>query len=253
MLNIFIGWDAREDEAFRVCRHSLDARTSQALRVEAIKHRQMRQLGLFDRPWTVDGETGQMRDVRDGKPFSTEFSHSRFLVPHYARYLGLTEGWALFCDCDFLFQSDIASLFALADPHYAVMVVKHMHKPDETSKMDGQMQTVYPRKNWSSLILWNLAHPAHGRLGVAQVNMERGRWLHAFGWLDDDDIGELPRGWNHLVGVDPLSEAGEAGALHYTLGGPWFEGHEAGPLAARWLAERRAMRDGPVLMNRPYA
>src|SRR5690606_28435707 len=108
--------------------------------------------------------------------------------------------WALFCDfVDMMFLADPSELFSLADDRYAVMVVKHNHVPTEKKKMDNQAQTVYQRKNWSSVILWNIAHPANARLTIDMVNTLPGRDLHRFCWLEDDEIGELPAAWNHLV------------------------------------------------------
>jgi len=229
---IFIGYDAREDEAYRVCKHSL-----RNYRVVPMKHKELRNLGLFDRPWRV-GETGQYVDERDQRPFSTEFSHSRFLVPHLAEKLGVKQQWALFCDCDFLFLNDVTELFALADPSKAVMCVQHQHEPEEGEKMDGVMQTRYFRKNWSSLVLWNLEHPANSRLTVDAVSNCPGSWLHKFGWLEDHEIGSLPMEWNYLVGhtkgVTPK-------AVHYTEGGPWFPEYKNVPYAQEWRAVRRDM------------
>jgi hypothetical protein len=80
------------------------------------------------------------------------------------------------------------------------MVVKHDHQPTEHWKMDGQFQTRYHRKNWSSVCLFNCDHPANKALTVDLVNSAPGRDLHAFSWLADDLIGELPPEWNWLVG-----------------------------------------------------
>ena len=61
---------------------------------------------------------------------STEFSFSRFLVPHLCNY----EGWAIFMDCDMMVVDDIKNLWNLRDNKYAVMCVKHQHKPKEDIK-----------------------------------------------------------------------------------------------------------------------
>ena len=104
----------------------------------------------------------------------------------------------------------------------AVCVVKHNHVPSVASKMDGQPQTTYKRKNWSSVILWNLDHPAHKALTPQSLNLLPGRDLHAFCWLADDEIGELPRTWNWLEGVYPVMNPPPA-LIHYTHGGPWMD------------------------------
>lgn len=146
---------------------------------------------------------------------STDFSFTRFLTPWLWGY----EGWSIFMDCDMLFLDDIAKLWDLRDPNYAVMVVKHEHIPREERKFLGQPQTAYAKKNWSSLMLMNNA--LCKALTPDYVNRASGLDLHQFKWLDDDHlIGELPHRWNHLVDYDPPVE--DVANLHYTLGGPYF-------------------------------
>ena len=112
-------------------------------------------------------------------------------------------------------------MFNLADPKYAAMVVKHDYKPKGRYKMDGRFQWSYPRKNWSSLILFNNEHPAHQSLDVNNMSPVE---LHRFTWINDEDLGELPGCWNWLVGYDESSwPYRDPSALHYTDGGPWFE------------------------------
>lgn len=239
MLNVFVGYDAREDEAYRVCQFSIVSRASKPVNIVPMKHRELRRVGLFDRPWRID-ERGQYFDERDGKPFSTEFSHSRFLVPAYAAQLGISQGWVLFCDCDFLFQADIANLFALADPAYAVMVVKHTHKPPEGLKMDGVAQLRYRRKNWSSLVLWNLGHGANDQMTASLANTLAGSALHAFGWLKNKEIGTLPQEWNFLVGYTKATDSAIK-ALHFTDSGPWMREPRDDP-DRLWINEQSRMK-----------
>ena len=232
---IFVGHDSREEDAFRVCQFSLYDKATVPIQVHALKHRELRQLGLFSRPWKITAE-GQYIDELDGKPFSTEFSHLRFIVPALADLVRMRAPWALFCDCDFLWRADVGELFALANPKYAVMVVQHDHAPPQGEKMDGMAQTRYRRKNWSSLILWNLSHPLNRDLTGEKGNNETGAWLHAFEWLPDKAIGSLLPDWNWLVGhsardIDPK-------AVHFTEGGPWFEKYRDVPYAEEW---RRAL------------
>lgn len=231
-LPVFIGYDPREDQAFDVCRLSLARRSSVPLHIVKLDARALRYNGLLSRPYTtLPG--GQRIDDRDGKPFSTEFAFSRFLVPALCLY----QGWALFCDCDFLFTADIAGLLAHADERYAALCVKREHVPHEASKMDGVAQQAYPRKNWSSLVLWNCAHRKNERvIGRKSVNTMPGAWLHGFSWLDDADIGELPPTWNWLAGVDAAPSEPPCG-IHFTLGVPSMRGHENAPYADLWRAE----------------
>lgn len=231
---VFIGYDSREDEAYQVCVASLERRAATPTHVVKLDGVAARLAGLYDRPFDI--EDGQRIDGSDGKPFSTEFSFARFLVPS----LSLYQGWALFCDCDFLFLDDISRLWALRDDSKAVMVVKHRHEPREAVKMDGCVQAAYTRKNWSSLVLWNCGHPANTRLRLFEVNRRTGSWLHGFRWLDDDQIGELPVEWNWLSGVSaPIKNPS---AVHFTLGGPWFEDHRHHPYSDLWLEQARLLR-----------
>lgn len=233
VLDYYVGWDASEVRAYDVCRQSVIRHCSKPIHLVAMMERALRFIGLYDRPWEV--REGQKYDVRDGKPFSTEFSFTRFLVPAMQQY----QGWALFSDCDFLWTADLADLFALSDETKAVFVVKHQHVPTETDKMAGAVQTKYHRKNWSSLVLWNCAHPSNKYLTVQAVNHEPGQWLHAFGWLRDEEIGELPQTWNWLSGVNEMPPMGEDApkGIHFTLGSPFMKGYEQYPYAERWRQE----------------
>jgi len=123
-----------------------------------------------------------------------------------------------------------------ADPSKAVMVVKHDHR-QEGMKMDNQPQQSYPRKNWSSVMLFNCNHSANRRLTVEDVNRRPGRDLHRFYWLHDDEIGELPPEWNWLVGVQPKPKHPKI--AHYTLGGPWLPGWRPQEHDDLWLEAKR--------------
>jgi hypothetical protein len=240
VLPIFIGHDDREQEAYDVFKHSLARHSSEALHVEPLKHRVLRHMGLFKRPWHIEPETGQWYDSLDGKPFSTTFAFTRFAVCHYAREIGITAPWVLFTDCDFLALADVAELFRLADPKYAVMVVKHKHEPSETVKMDQQAQTRYARKNWSSCMLWNLHHPGTAALTLEQINTKPGSWLHGFQWLKDYEIGELSPEWNWIA--ECTAPWVRPKFVHYSAGGPWFENYRHVPYAEAWLDERERMK-----------
>ena len=235
---MFVGYDTREDSAFDVCEHSLYSRATLPLTVIPLKQAELRELRLYDRPWRTN-DAGQMIDDRDGKPFSTQFTFTRFLTPILGRGLGLT-GWVGFCDLDFLFLHDVSELFSLVESDKAIMCVKHKHRPQETVKMDGCAQTVYDRKNWSSLVLWNLQHPLTRLLTAEAVNHEPGSWLHGFRWIPDDQIGALPEEWNWLEGHSSRSIRPKA--VHFTRGGPWFEEWQRVEFGELWLEEQRLMR-----------
>lgn len=229
MMRVYIGYDAREAEAYRVAVASLRRRASVPVSIVPLEIGRMRSQGLLNRP--VDAR-GQQYDLHSQAPQSTEFAVSRFLVPMLAQ-----TGVALFVDCDMLFLGDVAELFALADPAYAVQVVKHDHRPSRDWKMDGAVQQVYPRKNWSSVMLWNCDHPANARLSLWDVNHRPGRDLHALYWLHDTEIGALPPAWNWLV--NEQTPPADAKLAHYTNGGPWFENWAPRFHDELWLEESR--------------
>lgn len=188
----------------------------------------LRERGLYTRP--TSRKDGRLWDEISEAPMATEFACSRFLVPHLAG-----SGWALFMDCDMLVRSNLDRLFRLCDPSKAVMVVKHNHQPAEGVKMDGQAQTRYARKNWSSVMMFNCDHPANRKLTVDLVNSVPGRDLHRFCWLEDDQIGELSTEWNWLVGhsdpsIDPT-------IVHFTDGIPTMPGYENCAYADEWRDE----------------
>ena len=173
---------------------------------------------------------------------STEFTYTRFLTPYLAGY----QGWALFCDCDFLWLADVAKLVALADPDMAVMCVHHDHRPTEETKMDGAIQTSYPRKNWSSLMLLNCGHPMTRALRPEIVNTQSGAFLHRMQWATDDVIGALPSSWNWLEGSMPRPASGTPDAVHFTRGGPWFENWKNVEYGELWLEEQAALPPEPA-------
>jgi lipopolysaccharide biosynthesis glycosyltransferase len=166
---------------------------------------------------------------------ATEFAIARFLVPELVRRQnGDVHGWALFMDCDVLVRANLYELKALLDDSKAVMCVKHDHRPSFNVKMDGQEQTSYPRKNWSSVMAINVDHPANDVLDVELVNARPGRDLHRFCWLEDEHIGGLPPTWNYLVGHTEAVR--DPKIVHFTDGGPWFEGFRNVPYADEWFA-----------------
>ncbi|MGI9395110.1 MAG: hypothetical protein ACR2OY_10735 [Boseongicola sp.] len=222
---IFIGWDSREDIAYQVARQSLLDHASIPTSVEPIKLNELVENGLF---------------TRDVDPLaSTEFTYSRFLTPYLAKY----EGWALFCDCDFLFFGDVANLKEYMNPDHAVACVHHDYTPKEATKMDGAVQTVYPRKNWSSFMLFNCAHPSTRQLTPDVVNRESGAYLHRMQWAKDEEIGEIPNSWNWLEGWNEIPSNGDLpNAVHFTRGGPWFEDWQNVDYAKEWIAEADAYK-----------
>jgi len=209
-MRVIIGHDPREQRAYDVAAHSLWR--SSHLRAEPLVEQDLRDRGIFTRP--VDRRDGRIYDILSGVDQSTAFALTRFLVPI------LFNGWVLFTDCDVVFLEDVGTL--VGDPTKAVHVVKHAPRPFvDPTKMDGQVQRDYPRKNWSSVILWNCDHPANRRLTLHDVNTRHRDYLHGFGWLNGNEIGELAPRWNWLIGVEPEPQL--PAIAHFTLGGPWLD------------------------------
>jgi len=218
---IFIGVDPRERAATNVLIDSLVQNSSVPLAITPMLTPQLERQGVY---W-------RQRDPKQ----STAFSFTRFLVPHLMGY----RGWALFMDCDMLARADIAELWALRDEQFAVQCVQHVHEPGEIVKFLGEVQSAYPKKNWSSLMLLNCSRCK--ALTTDYVNSASGLDLHRFHWLaGEHEIGALPEGWNHLVAVQDSLKAETSSLLHWTLGGPWFRDQRTmgEGLAAEWFSSR---------------
>ena len=220
MIRIFIGYDPRESAAYHVFAHSIMARASRPVTIAPLMLTQLSQ--VYTRP----------RHALQ----STDFSFSRFLVP----YLSGFRGWSIFMDCDMLCLDDVFKLWALQDWRYAVQVVKHDHRPIEHQKFLGAPQSAYPKKNWSSVMLFN--NDRCRALTPEYVSEASGLDLHQFRWLASDAlIGDLPREWNHLVGYDLPAPAS---LVHYTIGGPYFAEYRDCEYAQEWFSEFRRMING---------
>ena len=224
--NVYVGYDTREDIAYQVCEHAINS-VSKNIHVHPLILNDLKKKKLY---W---------RDV--DKLGSTEFTFSRFLVPVLMNY----NGWALFCDSDILFVEDLDNLFALADDKYAVMCVQHDYTPQEGLKMDGQAQTLYPRKNWSSLVLWNCSHPSNKKITTELINDNKttGKYLHRFSWLKDEEIGSLPLQWNWLAGWYNEPKDGKPKGIHYTEGGPWFREYRNCQYHQEWKNTLKSMME----------
>jgi len=227
--SVWIGFDPREADAFAVAKASLTRRLTQPIPVRGLVLDHLKAQGLYTRP--TSRKDGRLWDEISEAPMATEFACSRFLVPFLNDYQGL----ALFMDCDMLVRSNVVRLFDRFDKSKAVMVVKHNHQPPEGTKMDGQVQTRYARKNWSSVMLFNCAHPSNKALTPELVNSVPGRDLHAFCWLKDDEIGSLDASWNFLVGHSDPEIVPDI--VHFTDGIPTMPGYENSAYADEWHAE----------------
>lgn len=230
-LKVFVGWDSREDIAYQVCKQSILDHASVPVKVIPLKQDDLRKKGIYGR--SID------------QLASTEFTFTRFLVPYLAQYTG----WALFIDCDFVFLDDVKKIFDQADNKYAIMCAQHDYTPKEGTKMDGQVQHVYPRKNWSSMMLINCGSYTNGVLTKDLINNETktGAYFHRFSWVPDAEVGELSHEWNWLVGWYKEPKDGKPKALHYTEGGPWFKEYENCEYALEWYKAKSSYLENAYL------
>jgi lipopolysaccharide biosynthesis glycosyltransferase len=210
---IFIGYDPREAVAYHTCANSIIRQASQPVAIIPLA------LNLF---------TDYTETHTDG---SNQFIYSRFLVPHLMDYTG----HAIFMDGDMIVRGDIAELWALRDSIKDVQVVKHNYKTRMPVKYLGAKNEDYPRKNWSSVILWNCSSFPNRKLTPEFVQKATGAQLHRFTWIDDERIGELPPEWNWLP--DEYGANLDAKLLHYTLGTPCFHEFATTPQGDEWHRE----------------
>jgi lipopolysaccharide biosynthesis glycosyltransferase len=219
-IQIAVGYDPREAVAYHVFCQSVLERASQPVAFT---------------PLALNTFTSYTEQHTDG---SNTFIYSRFLTPYLMDY----QGWAIFADGDMICLDDIAKRWALRDESKAVMVVKHDYKTKALEKYLGNKNQDYPRKNWSSVILWNCAHPANHCLDPQYVMTHPGSHLHRFAWLGDDLIGEIPKEWNWLTTEYPDNY--DAKLLHYTLGTPCFKDYAESEMAELWHAEHDKINQG---------
>jgi hypothetical protein len=203
--NIFTGYDKTEIEAFNVCKYSLQKFCKEQLNIIPLDKTELIERGIYNK--SNEGTC------------ATEFAFTRFLIPFLSNY----RGFSLFVDCDFIFLDDISKVLNFVSDK-AVYVVQHNYTPKTDIKMEGKIQTAYPRKNWSSFMLFNCEHPSVAKLTPKLINKETGAYLHRFMWINDNEIGKLPPQYNFLVGyydrsINPIG-------IHFTDGGPWLESYK---------------------------
>jgi len=219
-INLYVGYDEREAIAYHVFCHSVIKNTSIPVKITPLVLSQLKEFN----------ETHQDR--------SNDFIYSRFLTP----YLNEFDGWAIFADGDMICQADLKELMGMADPNKALMVVKHDYQTKASIKYLGNINENYPRKNWSSVILWNCSHPKHKILTPEFVSKQTGKFLHRFSWLDDNDIGELPVEWNWLA--CEYEKNTDAKLIHYTLGTPCFKDFRDTDMAEIWYDYYESAKKG---------
>lgn len=202
---VFIGLDSAHPIAYEVCKFSIETNASDRVDIQPINK------------YTVESYS-RATDPTE----STDFSFARFLVPHCSEFRGVS----IFVDGDFVFLKDIYDLVGLYDDRFAVMCCKHSYNPVNETKMGGKIQTRFPKKNWSSLMIFNNEHPKIKTLSPGTINGQSGAFLHQFKFLEEDDIGSIPIQWNWLVGWYKEPNDGKPLGLHFTEGGPWLPRHK---------------------------
>lgn len=210
MIRITIGYDEREAVAYHTFCQSIIDKASQPVSFT---------------PLVLNALSGYAEKHSDG---SNAFIYSRFLTP----FLFGFQGWAIFADGDMICRDDIAKLWALRDESKAVMCAKHEYKTKAHDKYLGNKNQDYPRKNWSSVVLWNCGHPENRILTPEFVQEQTGAILHRFSWLKDEQVGEIPKEWNWLTTEYPDNY--DAKLLHYTLGTPCFKDYWSSDMADEW-------------------
>jgi lipopolysaccharide biosynthesis glycosyltransferase len=209
-INLVIGYDPKESVAYHVFCQSVLENTSTP---------------VCFLPLTQKSISGYSENHQDG---SNLFTYTRFLVPYLFDY----KGWAIFADGDMVCKDDISKLWELRDSSKAIQVVKHNYKTKMATKYCGSNNENYPRKNWSSLVLWNCEHPSNRILTPKFIESNTGSFLHQFKWIDDHLIGELPLEWNWLA-IEYESN-NLASLIHYTLGTPCFQDFKNSDMSDAW-------------------
>jgi hypothetical protein len=189
-VRVFIGYDPREAVAYHTCVQSIIEHCGDPSDLQITP---------------LSGER------RDG---SNDFIYARFLVPYLCGF----KGCAVFLDGDMIVRGDIRTLYDYFRPYRGVHVVKHDYKTKFPVKYLGNKNEDYPRKNWSSVVVWNCGFFPNRKLMPDFVSQQAGSFLHRFLWLKDEQIGELPAEWNRLVLEQEVRPQDRL--LHFTVGIP---------------------------------
>ena len=226
IVDIVVGFDQRESVAYHTFVQSVIEKST-------IPTRFM--------PLSIGSLTNYKETHKDG---SNDFIYSRFLVPHLMKF----NGWAIYADGDMVCLKNIKKLWDLRDDKFAVQVVQHDYKTKIKNKYWGNKNENYPRKNWSSLILWNCNHQSHKRLTPEFIQKQTGAFLHRFSWIKDEEIGEVEKEWNWLA--MEYEEKNDINLIHYTIGTPCFEEYQNKSLSSYWKNSFLNMLDGYYKRNK---
>ena len=220
IVDIVVGFDQRESVAYHTFTQSVIENSTVPVRFL---------------PLSMSSLSNYKEVHKDG---SNEFIYSRFLVPYMMNF----KGWAIYADGDMVCLEDIKKLWNLRDNKYAVQVVKHDYKTKITEKYWGNKNEDYPRKNWSSLILWNCEHKSHKVLTPDFIENQSGAFLHRFSWIKDEEIGSIDKEWNWLA--MEYEEKKSINLIHYTIGTPCFKEYENKSLSSFWKKAFSNVLDG---------
>ncbi len=220
IVDIIVGFDQREAVAYHTFTQSVIEQSTIPIRFT---------------PLSMKSLSGYNEVHKDG---SNDFIYSRFLVPYMMNF----KGWAIYADGDMVCLQDIKNLWSLRNNNYAVQVVKHDYKTKITEKYWGNKNEDYPRKNWSSLILWNCEHKAHKILDPDFIQKQTGAFLHRFSWVKDTDIGEINKEWNWLA--MEYEDKKDINLIHYTIGTPCFKEYNNTSLSSYWKKSFSNSLDG---------
>ena len=217
MIPIFVGYDKSESVCYHVAVHSMTRRSTMPLSIT---------------PLNIDNLTDYQESHNDS---SNSSSYTRFLVPYLMNY----QGWAIYTDCDIVLQDNIVNLWNFRDQSKAILCAQHNYQTKSSVKFLNSKNSNYPKKNWSSVMLINCAHPANKILDPKLIESSSGSYLHQFQWIDQTLIGSLPLEWNWLVGEYP--ENNQAKLLHYTLGAPCFSEYRNCEMSDVWHNELKVL------------
>ena len=219
-INLVIGYDEREAVAYHTCVESIISNSNSHINIIPLCLRHFKKYN-------------EKHD--DG---SNEFIYSRFLTPYLMNY----NGWCIYLDGDMVCLDDLNKLWSLRDERYALQVVKHDYKTKMSKKYWGNTNENYPRKNWSSVILWNCSHDQNKCLTPKYVTQKSGAFLHRFKWLTDEEIGELDKIWNWLA--IEYDDNPDAKIIHYTLGTPCFREFKGTGMSEYWEYYYKKLNSG---------
>lgn len=207
MLQIFVGFDPNELVGFHVFVQSVLSRTD-------------------PNKVSITPVCGQKGDA------SNVFNKARFEVPYRCGF----RGRAIWMDgSDMLCRADISELPDLLESGCDLAVVHHTYSTKYPVKFLGQPNVDYPRKNDSSVIVFDCGNYPWRKFTPEYIARSSPADLHRFKDIKVDRIGDLPKEWNWLVGEYEFNPA--AKVAHFTIGLPCWPEYRDWDYADEWRAE----------------